>query len=57
MSMEQEFKIVQLEGQLAQAKTVVSRAINVLEQVRIALEDDEDPEEALRLIKEATNGQ
>lgn len=50
---EAQMKIQQLEGQLAAARTVVSRSINVLEQVKIALEDD-DMEEAMRIIKEAT---
>jgi hypothetical protein len=46
-------RIVKLEDELRAARTVVSRAINTLEQVKIAIEED-DTEEALRLIKEAT---
>jgi hypothetical protein len=46
-------KIVELEGQLTAARNVVSRSINVLEQVKIALEED-DTEEALHIIREAT---
>lgn len=42
-------RIVELESQLTSARTMFSHAINVLEQVKIAIEED-DTDEALRLI-------
>lgn len=52
-SIEAQMKIVELESQLTAARRLVSRSINVLEQVKIALEED-NTEEALRIITEAT---
>jgi phosphopantothenate synthetase len=53
MSIEHAMEVQQLRDELAHARRVVSRAINMLEQVRIALEDG-DTDEALRIITEAT---
>lgn len=53
MSIDLQMEVAQLKGQLSSMRTIVSRAINVLEQVKIAIEED-DTEEALRLIDEAT---
>lgn len=53
MSIEHELEVQELRDQLASARNTVSRAINVLEQVRIAIEEGDDAE-ALRLIQEAT---
>lgn len=54
MSIEHELELQELRDQLASVRNTVSRAINVLEQVRIAIEED-DFNEALRLIQEATS--
>jgi len=53
MSIEHAMEVQQLRDELQHARSVVSRAINTLEQVRLALEDD-DIDEALRIITEAT---
>ena len=52
MSIELEMQIVQLRSEISHLRTVVSRSINILEQVKIALEDD-DHDEALKLVSEA----
>lgn len=51
-SLAYELKIASLNSQLNNARTTVSRAINILEQVKIAIEED-DLEEALELIEGA----
>jgi DNA-binding XRE family transcriptional regulator len=54
VSLVHEMELQELRDQLAHARNTVSRAINVLQQVRVALEED-DTDEALRLITEATS--
>lgn len=54
MSVDLVMRVQELEGQLQSARITVSRSINVLEQVKIALEED-DHNEALRLINEAVS--
>ena len=54
MSIEHAMELQHLRSELAAARTVVSRAINVLEAVKIALQED-DTDEAMRLIEEATS--
>lgn len=49
----QQMEIVELQEQLNCARNVVSRSINYLEQVKLALEED-DTAEAMRIILEAT---
>ncbi len=49
----QTLKIVQLEGDLRAKSLQISGLINLVEQVRIALEEDDEPDEAFRLVKEA----
>lgn len=44
-------KIVQLESEISAQHRRVSALINLIEQIEVALEED-DAEEALRLIKE-----
>lgn len=55
-SIADQMEITHLESQLASARTTVSRAINFLEQVKIALQED-DIDEAMRLINEATGAE
>lgn len=56
MSIELQMEVTRLKGELSSMRNTVSRAINVLEQVKIAIEED-DTEEAIRLIDEATGPQ
>lgn len=48
------FRIIELEGQVRQMRTLVPRSINVLEEVKITLDED-DIDEAKRLIAEPTD--
>ena len=48
------FKIIELEGQVRQMRTLVPRSINVLEEVKITLDED-DIDGAKRLITEPTD--
>ena len=47
-----QLEVTQLRSQVSSMRTLVSRTINVLEQIQLALEED-DYEEALRIVKEA----
>lgn len=53
MSMKDTMRIVKLEAKVKVAHQQYSMALNLIEQVKVALEED-DPEEALRLIEEAS---
>lgn len=48
-----QLKVVRLEGDVSALRTRISMLINLVEQVRIALEED-DSDEALRIINEAS---
>ena len=52
-NIETQMELQRLNSELSAARTLVSRAINALEEVKIALEED-DVDEALRIINEAT---
>lgn len=53
MDIGEQMEFQQLRDENSRMRTVVSRSINILEQVKIALEED-DTEEALRIVQEAT---
>lgn len=48
----QQMELAQLRSENQRARNLVSRAVNTLEQVKIAL-DEEDYDEAMRLVNEA----
>jgi DNA-binding XRE family transcriptional regulator len=54
MRLAEKLEMAALRNELDHARITVSRAINVLEQVKIAIEEG-DTDEALRLIAEATS--
>lgn len=52
MSIELQMKVTELQDENSHLRNLVSRSINILSQVKVALEED-DTDEAMRLIDEA----